>query len=320
MEKCVCDSPCLAEISGVETNMPIQLPPISRREFLRRAGVMAAGLALSPRLMAAEKQVDEDFWALFSDAHVAADRTLVHNNVNMVDHLDAVVREVAALSTRPAGIFVNGDCAYNTGEKADYGTFAQALEPLRQNPVHLTLGNHDNREHFWDALAMQKAANRPVADKQTLMVSGSKVNWFVLDSLDQTAATPGMLGKSQLDWLGQTLDANAGKPAIVMVHHNPGMTENVPGLKDTAAFFEVIRPRKQVKAYFCGHTHVWNVTKDESGIHFINLPPTSYLFKEGKPSGWVRATVASDGMKLELRCLDTKHAQHGEVKDLKWRV
>lgn len=313
------NSPCREEISGVETSMPIHLPPISRREFLRRTAIVAAGLAVSPRLMAAEKQLDEDFWVLFSDAHVAADRTLIHNKVNMADHLDAVVREVAELPTRPAGIFVNGDCAYNTGETADYGTFSQALEPLRQTPIHLTLGNHDNREHFWDALTKDKSANRPVADKQVLMVPGAKVNWFVLDSLDKTAATPGMLGKSQLDWLGQTLDANANKPAIVMVHHNPGMTENVPGLKDTAAFFEVIRPRKQVKAYFFGHTHSWSVTQDESGIHFINLPPTSYLFKEGKPSGWVRATAANDAMKLELRCLDTKHPQHGEVKELKWR-
>ena len=109
-------------------------------------------------------------------------------------------------------------------------------------------------------------------------------------------------------------------PAIVMLHHNPGLTENVPGLKDTAALLEVIRPRKQVKAYFFGHTHAWGVTQDESGIHFINLPPTAYLFAAGKPSGWVRATAAKDGMKLELRCLDTKHPQHGEVKDLKWRA
>jgi 3',5'-cyclic-AMP phosphodiesterase len=300
--------------------MPIHLPPISRREFLCRTAVVAAGLALSPRLMAAEKQVDGNFWALFSDPHVAADRTLVHNNVNMADHLDAVVQEVAGLPIRPAGIFVNGDCAYNSGEPADYGTFARALDPLRQTPIHLTLGNHDNREHFWDALATEKAAPRPVTDKQTLMIPGAKVNWFVLDSLDKTLATPGILGKPQLDWLAQALDANSSKPAIVMVHHNPGMTDNVSGLKDTAAFLEVIRPRKQVKAYFFGHTHVWSVTKDESGIHFINLPPVSYLFKAGNPSGWVHATAAADGMKLELRCLDPKHAKHGEVTELKWRA
>jgi Icc protein len=300
--------------------MPIYLPPISRREFLRRSALTVAGLALSPKLLAAEAPKDENFWALFSDAHVAADRTLIHSKVNMADQLDTVVREVLALPVAPAGVFMNGDCAFSNGEPGDYATFARAMEPLRQLPIHLTLGNHDNRDHFWDAFATEKTAKRPVADRQALMVPGAKVNWFVLDSLDKTLSTPGELGKTQLDWLGQALDANANKPALVMLHHNPGLTESVTGLKDTAALLEVIRPRKHVKAYFFGHTHVWSVTQDESGIHFINLPPTSYVFKEGKPSGWVRATVAADGMKLELRCLDTKHADHGTVKDLKWRA
>ena len=300
--------------------MPITLPPISRRGFLCRTFLTAAGLAVAPNVFAAEKRTEKDFWALFSDPHIAADRTLIHSDVNMAGHLESVVREVGALPVNPAGIFVNGDCAFTSGELSDYKTFAGLLDPLRQAPIHLTLGNHDNREHFRDALKSKGAVKSPVADKQTLMVAAPKVNWFVLDSLDQTLLTPGVLGQPQLDWLAKTLDANADKAALVMLHHNPGMTENVPGIKDTAAFLEIIRPRKQVKAYFFGHTHSWSVTQDDSGIHFINLPPTGYVFKPGKPSGWVRATVSDDGMKLELRCLDTTHKQHGEVNNLKWRA
>jgi len=300
--------------------MPIYLPPISRRAFLRRAALAAAGLAAAPTLFAADAKVDANFWALFSDPHIAADRATVHSQVNMADHLEGVVKEVAAMPVRPAGIFVNGDCAFNNGQMDDYATLTGLLEPLRQTPIHLTLGNHDNRDHFWKALKTETAARRPVADKQTLIVSAPAVNWFVLDSLDQTLSTPGLLGKPQLVWLGRALDANTDKPALVMLHHNPGFTEAVPGLKDTAALLEVIRPRKHVKAYFFGHTHFWDVTQDESGIHFINLPPTAYVFREGKPSGWVRATLRTGGMKLELRCLDISHPQHGEVKDLKWRA
>jgi Icc protein len=300
--------------------MPIYLPPLSRRRFLRRTLLTAAGLALAPNTFAAQKPTDENFWALFSDPHIAADRTLVHSNVNMAHHLETVVREVGELPVRPAGIFVNGDCAFNSGEIKDYATFTRLLKPLRQTPIHLTLGNHDHREHFWTALKVKKTAKRPVTDKQALMVAAPRLNWFVLDSLDQTLSTPGVLGTPQLDWLAKTLDANPDKPALVMLHHNPGLTENAPGLKDTAALLEILRPRKQVKAYFYGHTHSWSVSKDDSGIHFINLPPTGYVFKEGKPSGWVRVNVVPDGMKLELRCLNNTHKQHGEVNDLKWRV
>ena len=87
-----------------------------------------------------------------------------------------------------------------------------------------------------------------------------------------------------------------------------------------SARFEVIRPRKQVKAYIYGHTHTWRVEKDDTGLHLINLPPVAYVFQEGEPSGWVRMTLREDGMKLELRCIDSSHAKHGQTFDLKWRA
>jgi 3',5'-cyclic AMP phosphodiesterase CpdA len=144
-------------------------------------------------------------------------------------------------------------------------------------------------------------------------------NWFILDSLETTNSTPGLLGRAQLDWLASTLDENPGKPALVLVHHNPGLTGNM-GLKDTAAFLEIIRPRRQVKAYIYGHTHTWRVEKDSSDIHLVNLPPVAYVFQEGQPSGWVRMSLKADSMRLELRCVDTTHKDHRQVVDLKWRV
>ncbi len=141
----------------------------------------------------------------------------------------------------------------------------------------------------------------------------------MLDSLEKTNYTPGMLGTEQLDWLAMALDNNADKPAIILVHHNPGFHGKVGGLKDAEAMFKIIRPRHQVKAVIYGHTHDWHVRQDESGIHLINLPPTGYVFEAGQPSGWVRATVKDDQMRLELRCV-SKHLQNGEVKILHWRT
>ena len=108
--------------------------------------------------------------------------------------------------------------------------------------------------------------------------------------------------------------------AVVVIHHNPGTGQNNGGLKDTEALLEILRPRKQVKAWIFGHTHVWHIQPDASGIHLVNLPPVAYIFHPGDPAGWVHATVRSDGMKLELRCLDVGHKDHGQVVDLKWRA
>jgi 3',5'-cyclic-AMP phosphodiesterase len=279
-------------------------------------------LALAPRLFAAEKEIDADFWALLSDTHIAADRKSFAHGCNMTDHLEIVTRDLLAQTTLPAGVFVTGDCAYDDGETGDYGNFANLLTPLRAQgmPLHLTLGNHDNRERFWDALTAERTAKRPLEDRQAMMLSSGRVNWFMLDSLERTRYTPGMVGPEQCDWLARALDANATKPALVMVHHNPGFLGKVGGLRDTEALFKVLRPRKQVKAVIYGHTHDWHVHEHDSGIHLINLPPTAYVFEEGKPSGWVRAKVGDDQMQIELRCVNPKHPLNGQARTLKWRV
>jgi 3',5'-cyclic AMP phosphodiesterase CpdA len=302
--------------------MPVHLEPISRRQFLTRSVATAAGLVLSRRLLADTEATDRYSWALLSDIHLAADKSLVARGVNMTQHFQAVSREVLGLPERPGGVLVTGDCAYDTGETGDYSVLAELLQPLRagQLPVHLVLGNHDNRERFWDAFQDEKAAKRPLADRQVALLRTARANWFILDSLEATRSTPGLLGPEQLAWLAKALDANPNKPALVVVHHNPGSLADIAGLTDTAALFEVIRPRKQVKVYLYGHTHSWHVEQDPSGIHLVNLPPVAYVFRQGPPSGWVHAQLAPDGMKLELRCIDTTHPQHGQVVRLKWRI
>jgi 3',5'-cyclic AMP phosphodiesterase CpdA len=301
--------------------MPIHLQPIPRRQFLLRSLAGGAALVLSPSLLAAAKRTDPNSWALLADPHLAADPSLVARDINMTDHFTKVSSELLALPKLPAGVFITGDCAYNSGQTADYRHVADLLKPIRQGqmPVHLALGNHDNRERFWESLPEEKATKRPLADRQVALLPGPRANWFVLDSLEETLSTPGLLGQAQLDWLAGALDANRDKPALVLLHHNPGLSGNI-GLKDTTALFAVIRPRKQVKVYIFGHTHAWNVWQDESGIHLINLPPVAYVFQPGEPAGWVHAMLEREGMQLELRCVDQAHKCHGQVLKLQWRA
>lgn len=302
--------------------MPVHLGPISRRQFL--AGSIAAGaaLALRPNLLAAGKRADGDSWALLSDIHLAADRGTIERGINMTGHFQTVRRELLGLARPPVGLFIAGDCAFNSGETGDYAVLADLLRPLRQEqiPIHLALGNHDNRERFWDAFRDERASNRPLRSRQVALLRTPRVNWFILDSLETTQSTPGLLGREQLDWLAQALAAHPTKPALVLVHHNPGINGGNLGLRDTLAFFEVIRPRKQVKAYIYGHTHAWGVQQDFSGIHLVNLPAVSYVFRQGEPAGWIHATLGANGMRLELRCVDPAHKAHGQQVNLGWRT
>ena len=301
--------------------MPIHLHPASRRHFLKRSVLAGAAFALAPQLPAVSRRTNPNSWVFFSDTHIAADTSKVARGANMTAHFRTAAEEVIALPERPAAFFLTGDCAYNSGEADDYFQFAGLLGSLRGEgfPLHLGLGNHDHREHFWAGLPPEDATQRAVNDRQVALIKSADVNWFMLDSLETTLQTPGLLGENQLAWLAKSLDANARKPAVILVHHNPGTRENIGGLKDTEALLEVIRPRRQVKAWIFGHTHTWRTEVDESGLHLINLPPVAYVFQPDEPSGWVHATTRRDGIKLELRCIDPAHKKHGQVLDLKWR-
>lgn len=301
--------------------MPIQLNPISRRTFLRRAALTGAGLAFVPQLQAARRRTDASSFALLADTHIAADAAKIKSGINMTKHFNAVAREIIGLPQLPTRAFIVGDCALSSGEPGEYAQLTSLLEPLRAAglTLNLALGNHDDRENFWAAIESQKAALRPIANKQVALVKTKHVNWLMLDSLETTLQTPGALGEDQLRWVEKTLDAERTVPTVVLVHHNPGEDNKIAGLKDTEAFWEIIRPRKQVKAWIYGHTHNWKVSQDTSGVHLVNLPPVAYIFREGDPSGWIHATTRPNGMKLELRSIDPKHPAHGQVVDLKWR-
>jgi 3',5'-cyclic AMP phosphodiesterase CpdA len=238
----------------------------------------------------------------------------------MAANLEACVSEVLGQARKIAGVIVNGDCAHISGLQADYETLRPLLQPLTeaQIPVHLLMGNHDDRVTF--AAAMGRAAATVVESRFVAVQESPLVNWFLLDSLDEVNVTPGRLGEVQLAWLAKELDARTDKPAIVVVHHNIVKEPQITALQDSAALLALVRPRRQVKACFFGHIHHWEQTVDESGLHVVSLPPTSYVFRPESPNGWVRAVPRRDGMDLELRCLNVRHPQHGEVKKLAWRV
>jgi hypothetical protein len=303
--------------------MPITLPQLSRREFLKRAALAATVAGMAPQSYARlfGKSRDPHTFVFFSDTHIAGDAAKIYLNVNMADHLTACVRQLAAWPVKPATVIVNGDLAFGSGFPEDYTTFGKLILPVRAlATMHLTLGNHDERENFWNAFPRDTAKLKSIPQKQIAVFSSERANWFLLDSLEVTAKTPGELGVAQLDWLARELDARGHKPAIVVVHHNPQFPKPTSGLLDSAALLALLAERRQVKALIFGHTHDWHIEQHASGIHLINLPPTAYPFKEGPPSGWVRTTLMRDGMEIELRSLDVNHPEHARVKQLPWRA
>lgn len=320
--------------------MPLHLLPsrnVSRRHVLKTLAAGGAALALPGAARSARGADSTDSsdppverWALLADTHIPTDPDTAARGVNMSDHFRRVGEQLISEARQAPleGVVINGDCAYLKGLRGDYENLARLLDPLLEAglPVHLTMGNHDDRGPFYEVLADHQPERPPVDGQHVAILETPLVDWYLLDSLRFVDQVEGEFGEDQLEWLAERLAANPVKPAILVAHHyqqpqDPpgGEPRRLTGLVDTAEFARLLADHHQAKAFVFGHSHRWHVAADEQGCHLINLPPTAYVFDPQRPSGWVLATVTAGGMTLELRSLAPDHPEHARETALAWR-
>lgn len=312
--------------AGVEVEPRRETPAVpvrlSRRDFLRGSAIAAVGaFATAGCKGRAGSNGNEAGWhAWLSDIHVAGDSRQTLRDENMADNLRRVVRDVLDADDPPRGFFVNGDLAFRDGRLEDYQTISTLFRPLRESkvPIHLTLGNHDDRSRVRDAFDDAfKDESSALLDKMVGEVFEPKLRYLLLDSLQKPNVTPGRLGREQIAWSAEALDQDRETPAVVFVHHNLNARWD-SALLDTTELLNVLRPRGQVKAVVFGHTHVWN-HRIVDGLHMINLPAVGYRFLPRQPLGWCLFRPRDDGGELQLRCIGGDRRRDGERVELRWR-
>ena len=311
--------------------MPIILPPITRRQFIQRSLAFGGTAIMAPHALAAADRkgagLDQSRVALLADTHISADSSQRypgtkwpgtpvkeedHEWVNMADCLTEAAKSVLALNPRPAHLIVNGDCALSNGKESEYKEFLRLVEPIRAAgiTVHVTIGNHDNRENLWKLLPFLKREQMGV---QAGVIELPHANLVLLDS-----GKRGVLGEEQLDWLAKELDQRADKPALIFGHFNPypnrGIRPN-KGMRDGASLLKLLAERKHARGYFYGHTHEWQYDQRDH-LHLINQPAVSYYFGKGHAHGWVDMKLSETTAELELQCIDPKHKQHREQRQV----
>ena len=310
--------------------MPIILPSIARRDFIKGSFVLSGASITASSFVAADSKFvrfDPNRIALLADTHISADPkqsypgtkwpgSLVkedeHEWVNMADSLAQSAREVIGLNPRPANLIINGDCAMSRGTEAEYKELLRLLEPIRVAgiTVHVTIGNHDKRENLWKLLPFLKKEQIGI---QAGVIELPNANLILLDS-----GRKGILGEEQLVWLAQQLDEWADKPALVFGHFNPYPNRGVrpiKGMGDGSSLLKVLAKRKHARAYFYGHTHEWQQDQRDH-LHLINQPAVSYYFGKGHAHGWVDMKLTEKSADLELHCINPKHKQQGDQRQI----
>ena len=297
--------------------MPLHLT--SRRQFITQLG---AAVALS-QVETSAAEVDDNLIAILNDTHIGAQHPV---SASIPTNLRDTIAWLLALPKRPAAVVINGDLALRDGKRGDYEHFARLIAPLRDAgvPLHLTMGNHDDRAVFYDVLKSEKPELPAVESKHVGVVKLAGANLFLLDSLKETMITQGLIGTAQMAWLRKLLDQHADKPALVFAHHNPrlgGEALHFPGgLEDSEELWKAFAQRPHVKAYNNGDIHHRNFFEHE-GIHILNTPATSYVAdKKTSTTGWTMLRLTPNGAEATTHTHQSDHAWNGVTVPLKWRV
>lgn len=258
-------------------------------------------------------------------------------------NFDLAAAQVNAIPEKPAGMILNGDCVH-VGGKDEYNQLASKFALFNETPIHVTMGNHDHRDDFFNAFRNQRNDDRLLLMKRHVSVLKSRhANFVLLDSLtmqtpNRPVKGPGVLGKEQLEWFEAVLDAASDKPTIVMFHHNIDPSEDYQkrsggkelivesadqfkglggGLEDSDRFLDLLQTKPHVKAVVTGHMHQFRIFKWRK-VYFVSLPSVGYTFDPKEPVGWIRMQLHDGGAALELRTLDTKHTRHRTHVNLRW--
>ena len=302
--------------------MPIHLCSVQRREFLGIVGSGVLAASAGTTFGTEADNIEDNLVYILNDTHIGEKHPA---DSPVPSHLRQVVDKLTARKKKPAAVLVNGDLALKDGQPGDYRHFARLIAPLREAKiaVHLTLGNHDHREVFYDVLKSEQPKEPLVEARHISVVRTRHANFFLLDSLIKTMVTQGNVGEEQSKWLAAALDELADKPAIIVTHHNPrlgGDPLHFPGgLIDSVPLWKMLTSRRHVKAYIHGHIHDRSFAEHE-GIQIINTLATSYVADPKKSTtGWTTARLRPDGVELTTHTNQAEHPWNGIVKQIKWK-
>lgn len=193
-----------------------------------------------------------------------------------LDTGERLERAVDAVIARHA----DADFCVLAGDLADLGQPA-AYEHLKTIiarlpiPVHITLGNHDDRPSFLDAFGQNFASKETGKVDKVIDIKGYRI--IVLDS-SEPGRVDGVLEDAQIAalrvWLAEAVD----RPVIVILHHNANalhIGSDTIRLLEPTAFIDALKTHPDIRQVIAGHVHLTS-TATWHGLPFTTLAGGHY--------------------------------------------
>ncbi|MCY3880216.1 MAG: phosphodiesterase [Rhodobacteraceae bacterium] len=189
---------------------------------------------------------------VISDLHIVPEGCL-SNAIDTSKRLATAIQHINSFHDDADFCIVAGDLT----DKGDIESFRR-LQPQLQGlnlPVHITLGNHDDRANF---LAVFDQAAPSVTGFLDTVIDCAGHRVILLDTL-HSGQHPGWLEDEQLSWLSERLAEAERLPVIVVMHHNIAdlqVSTDVIRLRGNRRLTDVLRTHADIRSVLSGHVHL----------------------------------------------------------------
>jgi Icc protein len=187
-----------------------------------------------------------------SDLHLVTPGKLLWG-VDPFARLQDCLADIAKHHADAAFCAISGDLT-ERGEIAAYEALRDSIEgfPI---PVHLMLGNHDERNAFRTVFV---DAPLDAGGFVQMAVRLEGAHFLMLDTLKGPPSSAGRYSDRRKQWLQEQLAAAAGAPVYIFMHHPPFDIAHplMDKIKlDEAEDFAALLTGHNVKHFFFGHAH-----------------------------------------------------------------
>jgi Icc protein len=208
-----------------------------------------------------------------SDLHILAEEGQLRHGADTTAILQEAVSLMNAL--QPDCIVATGDLI-GDGREDSYRRLQSLLRRVAA-PLHVVMGNHDDRAAF-------RRVFRPAEpDSDAPLCEAFEQGGLRFLLLDSTipGKEEGRLDGSQLEWLEQALAAHPDQATWLFLHHQPLPIYlrwlDALGLQDPEPFLAVVNRHPQVTAVAYGHVHQVRRFRYR-GVLFLSVPALAFQF------------------------------------------
>jgi len=221
---------------------------------------------------------------------IASDPYLGNFPTRPLDSLQVAIQDVEELGIADHAAIL-GDLVNNSGTYAS--NFVQMMNNLNVENWYYVTGNHDfdqsTGENFF-----------PISYKGIDVLGIRFV--FIFTEGSGGSTREGVMGDNQLAWLENELETHENQP-VFMFSHQPYSNWNVwPSLGP------LIQSNANVKAWFCGHMHVWTVNENVQPYNFIYICDSSLDWSQNYNGVFMFLQREGDTVDVTLKFRD--HQDH----------